>query len=66
MNYYCKYCGTKAASINALTAAPCQRHPNGAYKGKHALFEGGEKAEYECKYCGTSNASLASLTFAAC
>ena len=33
-NYYCEYCGQKFASVNALTAAVCPRHPNGAGKGK--------------------------------
>jgi hypothetical protein len=35
MDYYCKYCGTKAASIAGLTAAPCFRHPACANKGHH-------------------------------
>jgi hypothetical protein len=43
MNYYCKYCGTKASSIASLTASICLGHPNGANKGKHALYEGDEK-----------------------
>ena len=46
MNYYCKYCGTKAPSIASLTASPCFRHPAGANKGKHALYEGAEKPKY--------------------
>ena len=66
MNYYCKYCGTKAPSINSLTATPCPRHPNGASKGKHVLYEGPEKAKYECKYCGTSAPSISSLTASPC
>jgi len=32
MNYFCKYCGTKATSIASLTAATCFRHPLGATK----------------------------------
>ena len=66
MNYYCKHCGTKATSIASLVANPCMRHPLGPNKGKHALYEGGEKAKYECKYCGTSNSSLVSLTSNPC
>lgn len=66
MNYYCKHCGTKASSIASLTAAPCYRHPSGANKGKHTLYQGDEKAKYECQYCGTSNSNLASLTAAPC
>ena len=41
--YYCKYCGHKTTSVNSLTASLCQRHPNGPGKGRHALYEGGEK-----------------------
>ncbi len=66
MNYYCKYCGTKAASISTLTAATCFRHPAGSNKGKHALYQGAEKPKYECQHCGTSNSSLSSLTAATC
>jgi hypothetical protein len=39
----CKYCGHKTTSENNLTASLCQRHPNGPGKGRHALYEGGEK-----------------------
>ena len=66
MNYYCKHCGFKATSIASLTAATCQRHPNGAYKGKHALYQGAEKSKYECQHCGASAPSLSSLTAATC
>jgi hypothetical protein len=66
MNYYCKYCGTKASSIASLTASTCSRHPNGANKGKHALYEGAEKPKYECKYCGTGATSILSLTASPC
>jgi len=66
MNYYCKYCGTKAVSIASLTATTCPRHPAGVNKGKHALYEGGEKLKYECKHCGASNSNLASLTGSSC
>jgi DNA-directed RNA polymerase subunit RPC12/RpoP len=58
MTYYCKYCGAKAPSIASLTASPCFRHPAGANKGKHALYEGAEKPKYECKHCGTNAPSL--------
>jgi hypothetical protein len=66
MSCYCKYCGAKAASISSLTAATCQRHPNGPYKGRHALYEGAEKSKYECKNCGASAPTLSSLTAATC
>ena len=66
MNYYCKYCGAKAASINTLTGTTCPRHPNGPNKGKHALYQGDEKAKYECQYCGTSASSIVTLTGTPC
>jgi hypothetical protein len=66
MNYYCKYCGTKAPSIASLTISNCSRHPNGENKGKHALYEGAEKPKYECKHCGASAPSLSSLTASTC
>jgi hypothetical protein len=61
-----KYCGTKASSIGSLTASSCPRHPSGANKGKHVLYEGPEKAKYECKYCGASASSISSLTGSSC
>ncbi len=66
MNYYCKYCGTKASSIASLTGNSCLRHPAGVNKGKHALYEGDEKSKYECKHCGTSASNLMSLTGNSC
>jgi hypothetical protein len=66
MNYYCKYYGNKASSIANLTASVCSRHPNGAGKGKHALYEGDEQSKYECKHCGNSASSISSLTAAVC
>ena len=66
MNYYCKYCGTRTSSIANLTGSSCSRHPNGANKGKHALYEGDEKSRYECKYCGTGASSIPSLTGSSC
>lgn len=64
--FYCEYCGTSASSVSSLTGGSCQRHPNGAYKGKHKLYEGSEKSKYTCKYCGTSASSIASLTGGSC
>lgn len=66
MNYYCKYCGAKASSIASLTGNSCSRHPDGANKGKHALYEGTEKPSYACKYCGTGASSISSLTGNSC
>ncbi len=65
-NYYCKYCGQRYPSISSLTAGNCQRHPDGQYKGKHALYEGDEKSQYVCKYCGSKYPSLSSLTAGNC
>ena len=66
MNYYCQHCGTKAASIASLTGASCFRHPAGANKGKHVLYQGGEKSKYDCKHCGSSASSLSGLTGGFC
>ena len=65
-HYYCKYCGHKTTSVNSLTASLCQRHPDGPGKGRHALYEGGEKESYVCKYCGLKSTSIASLTSSKC
>ena len=66
VHYYCKYCGHKTTSVNSLTASLCQRHPDGPAKGRHAFYEGGEKATYVCKYCGLKSTSIASLTSSKC
>ena len=65
-NFYCKYCGTKASSVSGLTASSCSRHPLGANKGKHNLYEGSEKPQYTCKYCGTKGSSISGLTASSC
>lgn len=65
-NFYCEYCGRKFSNVRSLTAANCFRHPNGANKGKHKLYEGSEKSQYVCKYCGRSFPNLISLTAANC
>lgn len=62
-NYYCKYCGTKNSSISALTSNACSMNPS---KGKHALYEGSEKAQYSCKLCGTKNSSMSALVHNHC
>ena len=66
MAFYCKYCGRPFTSVQSLTACSCFRHPNGPGKGKHALYEGGEKTQYTCKYCGRQFRSLSSLTACSC
>lgn len=65
-NFYCEYCGTKSSSVSSLTASSCSRHPLGPGKGKHKLYEGGEKSQYVCKYCGTKSSSISSLTASSC
>ena len=65
-NFYCENCGTKSSSISGLTANSCHRHPLGAGKGKHKLYEGSEKSQYSCKYCGTSASSIMGLTGNSC
>ena len=41
-HYYCKYCGQKFPTISSLTSGKCIKHPDGAYEGRHALYEGSE------------------------
>ena len=65
-HYYCKYCGHTTTSVNSLTASLCQRHPDGPGKGRHVLYEGGEKESFVCKYCGQKSTSIASLTSSKC
>jgi hypothetical protein len=62
----CKYCGTKFPSVASLTGGTCFRHPDGAHRGKHALYEGSEKSKYTWKFCGTTNASITGLTGGSC
>lgn len=61
-NFYCEYCGQKFSSVSSLTGYPCHRHPDGANKGRHKLYEGAEKSQYVCKYCGQNFSSISSLT----
>ena len=64
--YYCEYCGQRFTSVSSLTSGRCQRHPDGALKGRHKLYEGAEKDKYTCKYCGALSNSLSSLTSGYC
>jgi len=66
MNYYCKNCGNKSSSVSSLTSGSCIRHPLGANKGKHELYEGSEKSKYQCKYCGMSHSTISALTVGTC
>ena len=65
-NYYCKYCGHKSITVQSLTSGFCTRHPDGVTKGRHALYEGGEKSQYTCKNCGNRFTNLAQLTSGFC
>ena len=65
-NFYCEYCGAKSSNVSSLTATSCSKHPNGSGKGKHKLYEGGEKSQYVCKYCGAKSSNLSSLTATNC
>jgi len=65
-NFTCEHCGYKASSISSLTAGSCPRHPEGTNKGKHKLYEGGDKSEYFCKHCGYKSSSISSLTAGSC
>ena len=65
-NYYCEYCGQKYSSVQSLTGYSCPRHPDGANKGRHKLYEGSEKSQYVCKYCGQKYSSIQSLTGYSC
>ena len=65
-NFYCEYCGGKFSGPRNLTIQNCMKHPNGALKGKHKLYEGSEKSQYFCKYCGKKFSSLQPLTASSC
>ena len=60
-NFYCEYCGEAFSNPRNLTIQNCMRHPNGTLKGKHKLYEGGEKSTYICKYCGNSFNSIKTM-----
>lgn len=64
--YYCEYCGHKFYDVRSLVAATCPRHPDGANKGRHKLYEGTEKRMYTCKYCGKQFPSIMLMTSGTC
>ena len=66
MSEYCKYCGTSARDARSLLMNSCPKHPNGPGRGKHALYEGGERNEYVCMYCGTKSRHLSTLLSNSC
>lgn len=63
--YYCKYCGLKYATIGALSATECARHPSGG-RHHHELYQGTEKDVYECQFCGKSARDIRTLTATKC
>lgn len=65
-NFYCEYCGLKFPSVQTLTSGTCSKHPNGANKDKHSLYQGSEKSKYTCKYCGLQFPNLVTLTAGIC
>ena len=65
-NFYCEHCGQKFSSVQQLVSGSCSKHPDGHGKGKHKLFEGGEKSKYTCKYCGQQFSTLQQLVNGSC
>jgi len=61
-NFYCKHCGLRNTSAQALVMNPCPRSPSR----KHELYEGSEKSVYICKYCGIKNSSIQALVINPC
>ena len=49
-----------------MTGGYCTKHPNGANKGRHKLYEGSEKSQYVCKYCGSKYPNISILTGGYC
>jgi len=64
--YYCEYCGHKFPDVRSLVVGTCVRHPDGANKGRHKLYEGSEKKMYTCKYCGKQFPSIMLMTSGTC
>ena len=64
--FYCRYCGIFRSSVQGLTAGWCPRHPAGANKGRHVLYQGSEKTQYTCEFCGVKRSSISSLTAGWC
>jgi DNA-directed RNA polymerase subunit RPC12/RpoP len=61
-NFYCKHCGAKNSSVQALTSSSCTKSPTK----KHELYEGSEKSQYTCKHCGIKNSTIYALTASSC
>lgn len=65
-NYYCEYCGHKFSDVRQLTSGTCSKHPDGSNRGRHKLYEGGEKSTYICKYCGHKFNSIMQMVGGTC
>ena len=63
---FCRYCGYSSSSVSSLTSGYCSRSPQGAYKGYHQPYAGGERSHYFCRYCGHKSSSISSLTSGRC
>ena len=65
-NYYCEYCGHKFSDPRQLASCNCSRHPDGANRGHHKLYEGSKKSQYICKYCGRKFPSIMQMVGYSC
>lgn len=63
---FCEYCGHKFPDARMLASGTCPRHPDGANRGRHKLYEGTEKREYVCKFCGRKFPSILVMVGASC
>lgn len=66
MKYYCQYCGKDYKDVFTLTRCKCPRHPDGVFKGNHALYEAEEKPVYTCKLCGHKEKTIKALVMKKC
>ena len=62
----CKYCGLQFPSVKSLIFGDCVFHPDGRYKGKHAVYEGPKGSKYFCTYCGRETTSIRNLIHFVC
>ena len=65
-NFYCEYFGKPYPSVQQLTNGLCPHHPDGSNRGKHKLYEGGEKKKYTCKHCGKEYPTIAAMVIGPC
>ena len=64
--FYREYCGHRFSNVRLLTSGSCPRHPDGSNKGRHKLYQGGEKTRYTCKYCGRQFPSILVMVGGTC